>query len=56
MLDRHSEPFEKIIVSAMSRADLGFLPEILPEAGRIRGVAQRTCRSAGVARILREAS
>ncbi len=47
---------KKLTLSAMSRADLRFLPEFLPAAGRNSGVPQRTCRSRGGARILREAS
>ena len=47
---------KKMKLSAVNWIDLRFLPEICPAVGEIRGMAQRTCRSAGVARILREAS
>jgi len=53
LLDRYPEPAEKLTLSAMSRADLRFRPE-LRENPSGRGAPQRTCRSGGAARISRK--
>jgi hypothetical protein len=47
---------KKMKLSATNWIDWRFLPEIFPAVGKIRGAPQRTCRSADVARILRDAS